>query len=232
MNFRESLRFASLLAILLPVLPARSSDAEEAIDLVLKAPMLTCRELSGGVRPPANTKDAAPEHDLIFFVVSGKLPDGSTIQEVAPKDGGHLKIANHRQAMILKNIDLWKGSLKEGEAATLVLSVREQDGHDSASEDLKEAAEVARQVDPAQPLSSLARIPVPEVLQAGTGENDHIGTILLRIRNEKGDVVLETEPGDHARYLKGFPANHPTERSFHLDGDHSRYELHLRVEED
>ena len=226
-------RLSTVAALALAFAPSvRTSAADDAIDVELKVPILTCHELSGGVRPPSGDKDSPPEHDLIFFVVSGRAADGTAIQEVAPKEGGHLKIMNRRHAMVLKNIDLWKGTLREGEVATLVLSVREQDGKDTAAEDLKEAAEVAQQVDHAKSLSALARIPVPEVLKSGVGENDHIGTILVRIRNEKGDVVLQTEPGDHARYLKGHPANHPTERAFHLDGDHSRYDLHLRVEED
>ena len=108
--------------------------------------MLVCHELSGGVRPPMKEQEE-PEHDLIFFVLSGRGADGSAINEVAPKTGGYLKIDNRRQSMILKNIDIWKGKLREGETTTLIISVREQDGKDTADDDLKEATQIAKQVD-------------------------------------------------------------------------------------
>jgi hypothetical protein len=221
---------AALCVCLTPVAGANSKD-DDSIDVVLKVPMLVCHELSGGVRPPMKEKDEA-EHDLIFFVLSGRGADGTVINDVAPKTGGYLKIDNRRPSMILKNINLWKGKLREGETVTLVISVREQDGKDTAEEDLKEAAQIAKQVDNTKSLAELARIPVAEVLRSGVGENDHIGTIVVRIKNEKGDAVLQTELGGDARYLKGYPSNHPTERSLKLNGEHSNYDLHLRVEED
>jgi len=220
---------AALGLCLSPVAGADRKDDSE-IDVTLKVPMLVCHELSGGVRPPMKEQEE-PEHDLIFFVLSGRGADGSAINEVAPKTGGYLKIDNRRQSMILKNIDIWKGKLREGETTTLIISVREQDGKDTADDDLKEATQIAKQVDNTKSLAELARINVSEILNGAAGENDHIGTIIVRIKVEKGGVVLQTELGDHTRYLKGYPANHPTERSFKLNGDNSDYDLHLRVED-
>jgi hypothetical protein len=205
-------------------------SADDAVEVTLKVPMLVCHELAGGVRPPAK-EGAEPEHDLIFFVLSGLAPDGSAINQLAPNTGAHLKIDNQRQSMIVKNVELWKGKLREGETVTLVISVREQDGRDTAEKDVEEAAQIAKHVTRNSKLAELSRINVPEILRGEHGENDHVGTIVVRFKLHQGELALQTEPGDHARYLKGYPANHPTERSFKLSGDHSDYDLHLRVED-
>jgi len=209
---------------------AWADSGDDAVEITLKVPLLVCHELSGGVRPPTKEKEE-PEHDLIFFVLSGRGADGSSINQAAPETGGDLKIDNRPQTMILKKIDLWKGKLRGGGAVTLVISVREQDKNDTVDKDVEEATRIAKQVDHSRSLAELARIHVSEILKGDNGENDHIGTIVVRIKVEKGDVVLQTELGDHARYLKGYPANHPTERSFNLTGDHSNYDLHLRLED-
>ena len=201
---------------------------EPAREVELKVPMLTCRELAGGVRPPAAGK-AEPEHDLVFFVLSGRNADGSELVQVAPKGGEHLKLDTRRKGMLVKNVSLWKGTIKDGEVVTFALSVREQDGKDSAESDLKEAAEVAAKVDNSKPLAELARVPVHEILNGEHGENDHIGTIIVRIKNVKGVVTLDSEPGADVRYLKGHMSNHPHRRAYKLTGDHSDYELHLSL---
>jgi hypothetical protein len=216
------------IAALLSERPQASADEPRTVEL--KAPLLICRELAGGVRPPA--KDGAPvEHDLVFFVLAGRSADGSKICQVAPNDGRHLKISNDRKSMVVKDVALWKGSLKENETVTLLLSVREQDGHDSADSDLEEAREIAPKVDNQKALRELARLPVPEILQGSRGENDHIGTIVVRITNAKGRVTLDTENASHVAYLKGHASNHPLRRAFKLNGDHSDYELHLSLED-
>lgn len=220
----------TLVVLLLSLVTVQGADPNDAVEVTLKVPMLVCHELSGGVPVPSSSQ-AEPEHDLIFFVVSGRAADGSTINEAAPKAGGHLKIDNRRQSMILKNIDVWKGKMREGEVVTLLINVREQDAHDTADMDVAEATQLAAQVDNSKSLGELARLHASEVLKGGLGENDHIGSLVVRIKLEHGDAVLQTEPSDHVRYLKGYPANHPTERSFKLDGDHSNYDLHLRVED-
>jgi hypothetical protein len=207
-----------------------AGTAAQAIEVELKAPMLVCRELAGGVRPPGNGS-AEPEHDLVFFVLSGRKADGSEIRQVAPSGGAHLKIDNSRRGMIVKDISLWKGTLSDGESVTFILSVREQDGQDSAESDLNEASEVASKVDNNKRLAELARIPVHEILQGRHGENDHIGTIVVRIKNVNGHAALECEPGADAHYLKGHASNHSSRRAFRLSGDHSDYELHLRLED-
>jgi hypothetical protein len=227
-----SRKFASAIVVssmwLVPIVSAGSGD--DSVEVTVKVSSLVCHELSGGVRPPAKENEE-PEHDLIFFVLSGCGANGSAISQAVPKTGGHLKIDNRRQTMILKNIDLWKGKLREGETITLVIRVREQDENDTAEKDVEEATQIAKQVDHRTSLATLARIHVSEILNGHGGENDHIGTMIVRFGIQKGDVVLETELGDHARYLKGYPANHPSERSFKLSGDHSDYDLHLRVED-
>ncbi|HKM54736.1 MAG TPA: hypothetical protein VJY33_15105, partial [Isosphaeraceae bacterium] len=78
----------------------------------------------------------------------------------------------------------------------------------------------------------LVKIPVQEILQGEKGENDHVGTVIVRLKNVKGDVKLETGLGADARYLKGYASNHQNQRSFKLSGDHSDYDLHIEAEED
>ena len=112
--------------------------ADEPREVELKAPLLICRELAGGARAPTK-EEVKLEHDLVFFVLAGRNADGSEIRQVAPKSGGHLKIDNRRKGMIVKEVSLWKGTLREGETVTFALIVREQDGQDSAEGDLKEA---------------------------------------------------------------------------------------------
>jgi hypothetical protein len=198
-------------------------------EVVVSAPMLVCHELTGGVRPPVKPGETR-EHDLVFFVVSGRRSDGTVVNEVAPRAGAHLKIDNDRNTMILKNVQVWRGKLGEGEAITLLISLREQDGKDSAEDDLKEARQIAEQVDNDAAIADVAKTPVSKVLNAGAGENDHIGTVAMRLKRIRGEVVLQTATGDSASYLKGHAINHPKDRSFKLDGDHSDYRLHLHVD--
>jgi hypothetical protein len=205
-----------------------AADEAAGVEVELKAPMLVCHALSGGVRPPHDAGTSA-EHDLIFFVLAGSGPGGAPVAQVAPKDGSHLKLDTRRATMIVKDVTLWKGRLARGESATVLLSVREQDGKDTADQDVDEAKQVARGVDNTKPLAEIARTQVSAVLKAGAGENDHIGTVALRLTNRDGRVTLETAPGESSTYLKGFAANHPTDRSFQLTGDRSDYRLHLRV---
>ena len=228
---RTSLAMSCLLASI--ALVARPAVAQDGIKVTLKSPLLICHEQTGGVRPPApEASKSEPEHDLIFFVLSGKNADGSEILKVSPKLGEHLKIDNRRQFKFIKNIPLWKGTIPEGQSVTFALSVREQDGNDSAEEDLKEAAGIAQKIDNTTSLSELAKIPVREILQGGKGENDHLGTIIVRLKNVNGNVKLETELGADTRYLKGHASNHPPQRAFKLNGDHSDYDLHIEVEKD
>jgi hypothetical protein len=224
------LAFSCALALVAVFHPCASAD--EAINVSLKAPLLICQEETGGVRPPAEKGAAAqPAHDLIFFVLAGKNVDGSEIRAVAPRAGEHLKINNRRRTKFLKNIPLWEGSIPEGQSVTFTLSVREQDGNDTAEADLKEAAEIAPKIDNVKHLRDLAKIPVHEILHGENGENDHVGTVIVRLKNLKGKIRLETELGADTRYLKGYASNHHQQRSFQMTGDHSHYELHLAADQ-
>jgi hypothetical protein len=202
--------------------------ADNVQEVELKAPLLVCHELAGGVRPPGDAK-SEPEHDLIFFVLAGRNADGTEIRQVAPQAGGHLKIDNQSKSMIIKDVPLWKGTLKDGETVTFALSVREQDGKDSAEADLAEAAEIAPKIDNAKKLPELAHIPVHEILHGEKGENDHIGTILVRIKNVAGKITFDSELGADAKYLKGHASNHYRTRAYKLVGDHANYDLHLSI---
>ncbi len=194
------------------------------------APLLVCHELAGGVQPPT-AEGEDPAHDLVFFVIAGRKSDGTEIRQAVPNGGGHLKIENQRKGMFVKNTSLWKDNLKDGESVTLILSVREQDEKDSAESDLADASEVVKHVDASKSLTELSHLPVHEILHGAHGDNDHIGTIVLRIKNEKGNVTLDSQPGADVRYLKGHRSNHETKRAYRLNGNHSEYELHLSVGE-
>jgi hypothetical protein len=207
-----------------------SPRVDQGVGVRLKAPLLVCHALAGGVRPDPK-KGAEAEHDLIFFVLAGRNPDGTELREVAPKGGGYLKIDSQRSGKLVKNVDLWKGRLAEGQAVIFILSAREQDGKDSAEADLKEASELAPKVDHARGLADLARLPVHEILRGEHGENDHLGSVVVRVRNVNGSVTLDTEPGADVKYLKGFASNDPRRRAFRLTGDRSDYELHLSLDD-
>lgn len=227
---RQVLRFALGAAVAGLATADSTSTADETREVELKAPLLVCHALAGGVRPPT-AEGAEPEHDLVFFVLAGRNPDGSEIRQVAPKEGGHFKVDNTRKGMVVKNVHLWKGTIKAGEAVTLAVSVREQDAGDTAESDLDEAAGIASKIDNTTSLSELARIPVHAILQGEHGENDHIGTVVVRIKNVSGRVSFESEPGENIRYLKGHASNHTRRRAYKLNGDHSDYELHLSLED-
>lgn len=213
------------------VLVAENRAGGDSVECVVSVPMLVCHEMSGGVHPP-QADGRKREHDLVFFVIAGRSGDGTEICEVNPRGGEYLKFSNERETAIVKGVTVWKGKLKDDQGATLLLAVREQEGSDSSQSDLKAAAHLVKSVDNSKGLRQIAKTQVDETLAGEKGENDHIGTIAIRIRNERGRFVLETEPGADARYLKGFAKNHPSERSFELTGNHSRYDLHLRLEKD
>jgi hypothetical protein len=206
-----------------------AADEASTRTVYLTVPVFGCLGKTEGTQPPPAREDNASRYDEIFFILAGKGPDDARILEKVPRDE-HLLVDDKGHQRIFKNIPLWQGKLKDGEVATILINVRERDEGDSADSDLKEAEAIVSKITHTKAIESIARIGAKEILAGGEampGANDHVGSVAVRFRNVKGEVRMEMEPAEHARYLKGHPRNHPSRRAFLLDGCHSEYHLHL-----
>lgn len=210
----------------------------------LSAPMFACLARTDAPRAPepatekdknkdAETAAKAGREDEIFFILAGKDGEGRPVVERQPR-AEHLMLADTGLNRIYKNVTLWEGTLRDGEQATLVVSVRERDGGDSAGADLKEAAEIAGAVDNGKPVEAAARIHAGHILgggDSGGGENDHVGSVVVRLRCDKGVVTLQALADENAHDLKGHAKDHPTRRAFSLDGHQGDFRLILEASE-
>jgi len=205
--------------------------------VVLTAPMFACLTKTDGTQPPeapkSDGKKAADREEEVFFVIAGKDGRNRPVVVRSPSDG-HLMVDSTGLKRIHKNLTLWQGTLEDGEHATLVVNVRERDAGDSAESDIEEAREIAAAIDNAKPLEAAVRVHAGHILaggEGGKGENDHVGSIAVRVACEGGRIRMLALPDENSYDLKGHDKNHPTRRAFGLDGHHGDFRLVVEATE-
>lgn len=59
----------------------------------------------GGVRAP-DAKGAEAEHDLVFFILAGRDPEGKVLHKALPRDGSHRELDTKRATKFIKDAHL------------------------------------------------------------------------------------------------------------------------------